>query len=218
MKISTTPLALAAMLLAAALPVAAQYKVVGPDGRVTYTDRPPTASEGKVAPLGRSATSSADAAVPAGGDPSLPLDVRQAAAKYPVVLYASNDCEPCDLGRRLLKQRGIPFREQTLATEEDAEAMTRLTGGRVVPTLTVGTQTIRGLAESDWQAYLDAAGYPRESRLPRNYAAPAAKPLTERKLAVRPPARPASAVPEAPTAEAEPAPPPTSAGTGGIRF
>ncbi|HEU4644591.1 MAG TPA: DUF4124 domain-containing protein, partial [Burkholderiales bacterium] len=27
----------------------AQFKVVGPDGKVTYTDRPPPAAEGRVA-------------------------------------------------------------------------------------------------------------------------------------------------------------------------
>jgi hypothetical protein len=49
-----------------------------------------------------------------------------------------------------------------------------------VPSLTIGAQQLRGFSEADWVAYLDAAGYPRESKLPRNWQAPAATPLVER--------------------------------------
>lgn len=218
MKIATASLTLCALLLAAGLPAAAQYKVVGPDGKVTYTDRPPTGAENKISPLTRD-TRPLPADPATGGNANLPSDLRQVATRYPVVLYASAECEPCDLARKLLQGRGIPFNEQRVATEEDAEAMTRLTGGRVVPTLTVGTQALRGLAEGDWHAYLDAAGYPKESRLPRNFAAPAAKPLTERKVAARPAPRRAEAAesaasePEAATPPPAPAPAP-----GSIRF
>jgi hypothetical protein len=44
-----------------------------------------------------------------------------------------------------------------------------------MPSLTVGAQSLRGFTAEDWVAYLDAAGYPKESRLPRNWQpAPAA--------------------------------------------
>ncbi|MBK6786225.1 MAG: hypothetical protein IPG77_00830 [Betaproteobacteria bacterium] len=48
--------ALAAVLLAGATPpVLALYKVVQPDGSVTYTDRPPAAGSGRIITLGRNA-------------------------------------------------------------------------------------------------------------------------------------------------------------------
>ena len=68
---------LAALALAAA-PALAQYKVVAPDGSITYTDRPPASANLRVTPLGRNAQATAS-----GGDPSLPLELRQAAARYP---------------------------------------------------------------------------------------------------------------------------------------
>ena len=43
-----------------------------------------------------------------------------------------------------------------------------------MPALTIGAQPLRGLSEADWTAYLDAAGYPRESRLPRGWQPPPA--------------------------------------------
>ena len=156
----------------------AQYKVVRPDGSVTYTDRPPVdAANLRITPLGRAAQS---ATAPPAAEAGLPIELRQAAQRYPVTLYASADCPPCDTGRRLLQQRGVPFGERRIATDEDAQALERLVGGRSVPALTIGAQQLRGFSETDWTAYLDAAGYPRESRLPRNWPVQPATPLVER--------------------------------------
>ena len=49
-----------------------------------------------------------------------------------------------------------------------------------MPALTIGAQPLRGFSETDWTAYLDAASYPRESKLPRNWPQPQATPLVER--------------------------------------
>jgi glutaredoxin len=194
-----------------ALPGHALYKVVGPDGTVTYTDRPPPAASGRPAPVG------ARTEAPAGDAPlaNLPLELRQASTRYPVTLYTGADCAPCETGRRLLATRGVPFAERRVGSEEDAEALNRLTGGRSIPTLMIGTQALRGFADSDWHSYLDAAGYPRESRLPRGYQQPAATPLVQRQAeAAAPQERPA-----APAPAAEPAPPPPAPpAPAGIRF
>ena len=162
----------------------AQYKVIRPDGSVTYTDRPPIdASNVRITPLGRAVQ--AAAAAPPSAEAGLPIELRQAAQRYPVTLYASADCAPCDSGRRLLQQRGVPFAERRIASDEDALALERLIGGRTVPALTIGAQQLRGFSETDWSAYLDAAGYPRESRLPRNWPVQPATPLVERVPAPR---------------------------------
>ena len=199
--------ALALTLLVCALPAMALYKVVQPDGSVTYTDRPPTdTGPTRITPM----TSSGGSASP---DSGLPLELRQASARYPVILYSADDCTPCDNGRRLLQQRGVPYTEKRIVTEEDAAALDRLMGGRSVPALSIGQQPLRGFSDSDWGAYLDAAGYPRTSKLPKGWPVPAVTPLTER-AAVKPAAEaPASAPAPAPTPAAEAAPP-----APGIRF
>jgi glutaredoxin len=196
----------AALLVLTALPASALYKVVQPDGSVTYTDRPPATGNARVTPLGRNLE-------PAAPEPTLPLELRQAMQRYPVTLYTAQGCQPCDAGRSLLRARGVPFAERVVATDEDAQALERLVGGRTVPALTIGTQALRGLSETDWAGYLDAAGYPRESRLPRGWQPPAATPLVER---VTPTARPAPqpAAP-APAPAAAPEPPPAP---GSVRF
>ena len=196
---------LAVLLVAAAWPALAQYKVVQPDGGVTYTDRPPSSGQAKVTPLGRQGGQAAP-------EPGLPPDLRQVAQRYPVVLYTTQDCQPCDAGRRLLQLRGVPYSERRIVSDEDTVALERVAGGRTVPALTIGTQPVRGYSETEWQAYLDAAGYPRESRLPRNWPVPEpAPPLApERGVAVRPPV---STSPPAPPPR-PPEPPPQD----GVRF
>ncbi len=198
---------LVAMLVVA--PAHAQYKVVGPDGKVTYTDRAPTPADGKATAIGARTT-------PVAAELALPQELRQATSRYPATLYVnSGACEPCDSARKLLRQRGVPFSEKQVVSAEDSEALERLTGARDAPTLTLGAQTLRGLSAELWNSYLDAAGYPRESRLPANYQYPAAAPLTERREAATaaPPASRQTARVEPERAPVAPAPPP-----GGIKF
>jgi glutaredoxin len=199
--------AAALALAGAAAPAWSQYKVVNPDGSVTYTDRPPIASNVRITPMGRLGRSAATAA-----EPGLPPELRTPAQRQPVTLYTSNECAPCDSGRRLLQTRGVPYTERRIVTEDDAAALERLVGGRTVPALTIGAQPLRGLSEADWAAYLDAAGYPRENKLPRGWQPPLVTPLVERSApAVVAAPRPASPAP-APSPE-DPAPTP-----GRIRF
>lgn len=192
-------------------PAMAQYKVVDANGRVTYTDKPPVTDNAKVVNLGRSAPAAAD-----GGDLGLPFELRQVAARYPVTLYTGASCTPCEAGRQLLRQRGVPYTERQIVTDEDSAALERLSGGRTIPSLSVGSQALRGFNPTDWSSYLDAAGYPRESRLPRSWQPPAATPLV-----ARAPAAPASApqVAAEPPRPAAPAPAPAAdAPNPAIRF
>jgi glutaredoxin len=189
----------AAAALLACSPAWAQYKVVGPDGKITYTDRPPTAEQGKLAPAQASGS----------GDAALPYALRSVVARFPVVLYTIANCDPCDRGRDLLRTRGVPFRERTATTQADLEAWTRLIGSQQAPVLSVGGQMLRGLQVESWNSYLDAAGYPRDSRLPSTYVAPPPQPLAE-------PKAPPPAAEPAPAPAAPPAPPPPA--SGGFRF
>jgi glutaredoxin len=201
-------LALAAALFVFAAPSQAQFKVIGADGKVTYTDREPSGNDGRVTALG--ARGPAQAA-----EPDLPFDLRQVAAKYPVTLYtASGACDPCVQARQMLKQRGIPYSERQVVTTEDSDALERLAGSREVPTVTIGSQSLRGLASDTWTSYLDAAGYPRESRLPSSYQYRPAAPIVDRRDAS------ASRTGDAATASRPTAVPATAApaGPGGIRF
>lgn len=174
-----------------ALPALAQgvYRIVGPDGRVTFSDQPPVVDA-------QPRSGPASAAAPATA--ALPFDLRQVASRYPVTLYTSQDCAPCNSGRNLLNARGIPYAEKTVSTVEDGEALKRLNGDGSLPLLSIGGQQVKGYSDVEWSRYLDAAGYPKQSQLPPAFRRPAPTPL----VAVKP----AAAVQPKAKEVAEPAP------------
>lgn len=189
------------------------YRSVGPDGRVTFSDQPPPSATASPA-AGKAAAAMASEG---GSAAILPYELRQVASRYPVTLYTGGNCDPCASGRAYLANRGVPFSEKTVSSPEDLEALQRLSGGAVLPFLTIGAQQLRGFSDAEWGQFLDAAGYPRTSRLPAGYRQPAAMPVVAAQ-------RPAEAT--APAASAAPAPaqpalapaPAASPNPAGIRF
>jgi glutaredoxin len=208
------PLIACLAALLPALPAAAQYKVVNADGSITYTDRPPVAAANvritQMGPGGAAPASNVEAA--------LPPELQQVVRRYPVALYTTNECATCERAREYLQRRGIPYRERQALNADDVQALERLVGSRAVPSLTVGPQPLVGYDVNQWAEYLDAAGYPRESKLPRGWQPPAPTPLTERPPA--PPAAPPAAAPgEPPPTAAISSPPDEAAPAGGrLRF
>lgn len=183
------------------------YRIVGADGKVTFSDKPPVSvSQGKVAGTGVGAAGVAASS-------SLPFELRQVASKYPVTLYTSPDCAPCSAGRSLLMSRGVPYSERTVITGEDGAALQRLTGENSLPVLTIGSQRVRGYSDVEWTSYLDAAGYPKASMMPSGYRNPPAAPL----VTVQRPAEPKPEAPVAPPVESV-APAPGPSNPAGISF
>ena len=144
---------------------AAQYKYVGPDGRTTYSDRPPPANERLVDQKRLGSNIAAPLA--------LPFELQQATTRFPVTLYTGERCAPCDEGRTYLRSRGIPFAEKTVKSDEDIDVFKRQSPEGTAPLLVVGSRKSIGFAVSSWGSLLDDAGYPAASKLPRDYQNPA---------------------------------------------
>jgi hypothetical protein len=75
----------------------------------------------------------------------------------------------------------------------------------------VGSQALKGFQATEWGSTLDLAGYPSESKLPRNYVAPQPVPLVSRN-------QPVAVSPEVTTSEPSTAPSLPQPGVGKIRF
>ena len=197
----------AVMLMAGHAQAQTIYRSVGADGKITFSDKPPTLAE-KPMSTGMGGKAGGDAGA------ALPFELRQVASKYPVTLYTASNCTPCGSGRALLSGRGVPFAERTVTTADDSEALQRISGESTLPFLTIGGQQIRGFSDSEWTQFLDAAGYPKSSTLPASYRHPPATPL----VAVL---KPAPAVkPEEPREPPLPKSPPvdTKSNPAGITF
>jgi hypothetical protein len=90
--------------------------------------------------------------------------IREATRKFPVRLWTTPNHELSDLARAVLVQRGVPFNETVVQTDDEANAMKNLTGETNFPLLSVGRQNIRGFSEEAYQQALDLAGYPKSEK------------------------------------------------------
>ncbi|MFS2036750.1 glutaredoxin family protein [Polaromonas sp. CT11-55] len=184
------------------------YRIIGPDGKVTFSDQPPPAAAGAKVSAG---TPGGGGSAPTG----LPFELRQVASKYPVTLYSGENCGPCAAARTMLTNRGVPFSERTVTSNEDIKALQRLSGDTSLPFATIGSQQLKGFSDVEWTQFLNAAGYPPTSVLPPSYRPPAATPL----VAVTAPPAANNGAARTATAPAPAAPPPPAADNpAGIKF
>lgn len=208
---STVAMAVAGLLGTAAY-AQQVYRIVGPDGKVTFSDKPP--------PSASNARVTAGTTVSGGGSggSALPFELRQIASKYPVTLYTSDGCAPCSSARNMLNSRGIPFTEKTVNAPADIQALQRISGDTGLPFATIGGQQLKGYSDSEWTQFLNAAGYPATSALPSGYRQASATPLVTVATA---PAASTDTAANAPAVPARPTAPPVQAAPSnpaGIKF
>jgi len=205
-----------ALVVAGLLPFAAAaqqvFRIVGPDGKVTFSDKPPPASTN--ARVTATSTEGSRGVATA----TLPFELRKVAGQYPVTLYTGDNCGPCSSARSMLTTRGVPFAEKSVTTNEDTQALQRLSGESVLPFLTIGSQQLKGFSDAEWTQFLDAAGYPKASMLPASYRQAAATPLVTVSAPAATAAQPGTARAAAAPAPAPVAPGPTADNPTGIRF
>jgi hypothetical protein len=128
------------------------YRWVDAQGRVFYTDKPPPIDAREAEKLRLSTRP---------GEVALPYEMREAAKHFPVTLFSGDCGQPCDAGRKLLDSRSVPF---TLKDGQDAaarEELKKISGALEVPVLQVGRTLLKGFEAGQWNAALDAAGYPK---------------------------------------------------------
>lgn len=189
---------LAPLLLLPMLAQAQTYRWIDDHGKVHYSDRVPASGAKNV-------EKQAVAAAP--GTSPLPYALQQSVKNFPVALYTSEACkDTCSQARALLDQRGVPYREYTVVDEADIAELKKLSGGSVVPVMTVGREVYKGFESGHYKVALDTAGYPASSLLPPGVKArtpvpkPAPKPApvakTEGAPATSPPETESTAAPK----------------------
>jgi glutaredoxin len=138
--------------LTPALAAGAQlYRWVDEKGNVEWRDTPPPPHAKKVERRNVGANTIETS--------TLPYSVQLAVKNFPVTLWAFDCGDPCNRARAHLQKRGVPHVERNAQKEPDA--LKGITGTLEVPVLLVGSKHLKGYLESDWDAALDSAGYPR---------------------------------------------------------
>ncbi len=164
------------------LPVLAQaqmYRWVDTDGKVHYSDQAPSSGAKNVQKQSLAATQ--------GSSAGLPYALQQPVKSFPATLYTSEICkETCTQARELLNKRGVPYSEVIVTDEADLAQLKKLSGGLMVPVLTVGREVYKGFDSGTYKAALDSAGYPASSLLPPGVQArqPVVKPMQKAAPAV----------------------------------
>ena len=158
------------------------YRIVGVDGKVTFSDKPPQNLDAQT----KVNSSASGFGVVSVGNTTLPFELRQIASKYPVTLYTGDNCTPCASARSLLVTRGVPFSEKTVKTADDSQALQRLSGENTLPFATIGSQQLKGFSDAEWTQFLNAAGYPAVSVLLPSYRQLPAVPLVAATVAPAP--------------------------------
>ena len=143
----------AAAALSGAVFAAQLYRWVDEKGNVEWRDTPPPSS----APAKKIEQRKVGGSVVPAAE--LPYSVQLAARNFPVTLWVTDCGDACNRARAHLDRRGVPHTEKD--PRSDFENFKKLTGSAEVPVVFVGSTRLKGYLESDWDAALDRAGYPR---------------------------------------------------------
>src|SRR5437762_3218881 len=128
---AAAPAAVLVAALAFAFDAAAQtnvYKWTDAEGKVHFSDTPPPPQASKNVTEKRMGGGTV-------ADSQLPYATQLAAKTSPVILYTAPQCgDPCEQGRSLLSDRGVPYTERDAqANRADAEAVKKAIGALQVP-------------------------------------------------------------------------------------
>ena len=171
-------------LMATGAYAAQLYRWVDAKGNVEWRDTPPPASVPSKSIQERRVGGNVI------GTTETPYAVQLAAKNHPVKLWTGAGCGAgCDAARAHLAKRGVPYTESS--PEADSVGFSKASPNSQVPILQVGSQSLTGYLESDWDITLDSAGYPRSG--------PAVKPVI-----LQPPATPPAAAAKPPATAAAP--------------
>ena len=176
-----------ALLTALSAQAAQLYQWKDAQGRVFYSDQQPPPS------VKNATQKNFKGSFIEGGES---YAMRRAREKSPVLLYITACGVTCDQAKQLLDQRGIPYANKNpWASDEDRDALKKLTGRTHVPVLIIGSTKVEGYDATQWNASLDQAGYPKagdsaKKAAPTQNSAPPPKTLDD-----APPEAPAPASP-----------------------
>lgn len=145
-----TRLSLAALpflLLTALNAQAGLYKVVGADGKISYTDQKPLAQSAKAEKLDTRTYA------------ATPMAARNenAAVAEKVTLFTAKSCQLCDEAKAYMASRRITYQEWDVDKSNYARAKLAEFGADSVPVILVGREKMVGFSEARLDAMLNKA-------------------------------------------------------------
>jgi glutaredoxin len=127
------------------------YRSVGPDGRVMYSDQPPSDSR-EVRTL--DITNLPSTPVPGLKNSAVrPPQTAASSGSDKVTLFAVNWCGYCKKAKAYLAEKRIPYREINTDTAEGKSAYRQAGGEGGVPLLLAGDKRLKGFSRTGYDAF-----------------------------------------------------------------
>jgi glutaredoxin len=132
------------------------YKSVLPDGRIVYSDSPPT--EGRVDKT-LNFDNLPSSALSASASSYVAQLRRLRAASVPpvaidaIALYSAVWCGYCRQAKAWLAAKGVSYREYDIDTRDGLTALVDAGGGKGIPLLVAGGQRIRGFSAPGYEQF-----------------------------------------------------------------
>ena len=140
----------------------ALYKVVGPDGKITYTDQPPADPKTATTMQITSAPSTPlpDAVLKYQAELQKSMQGRLASAKVadsgPPALFSAAWCGYCTQAKAYLAAKSIRNREYDIDTEDGARAYVEAGGKKGIPLLVSGSKRQQGFSPASYDSFFAA--------------------------------------------------------------
>jgi glutaredoxin len=152
---------LAALLLFVAQAATAElFKIVGPDGKVTYADKPPfDAKTAKITEIKVESYNGPPQINPTAAKPDWaailkrPLYGQQASAAG-LVMYSAEWCGPCKRAKKYMDAKGIAYVALDIDKNPEDKAECNRLGGGGIPLFLKGTKTMKGFSEAKLDSFL----------------------------------------------------------------
>lgn len=152
---------LCVVALCAAAHAETLYKVIGPDGKITYTDRPPEDGKSKATTMqiqSAPSTPLPDSVLKYQAELQKSMQNRLAAAKEmgsmgTPVLFSAAWCGYCTKAKSYLAAKKIGYREVDIDTEDGAKAYFEAGGKKGIPLLVAGSKRQQGFSEASYDSF-----------------------------------------------------------------
>jgi len=125
------------------------YKSVGPDGKVVYSDRPPTQGRIEKTLKFENLPSSVLPASVSSTVEQLRKQKTSSATTTPtggVVMYSATWCGYCKKAKAYLANKNITYQDVDIDTSDGMVAYAKAGGGKGVPLLIAGSQRVQGFS------------------------------------------------------------------------
>ncbi len=153
----TLPTLIFVLLCVASLPLSAAgiHRWVDSNGKVHYSDKPPSGQSSKVVEIKRSISSYRGVKLSNNDLPSSHTNEIASEGEKRVIMYSASWCGVCQQAKQYFRSKGIPFRSYDIETSAKGKRGYARLKGKGVPIILIGKRRMDGFSAESFQRIYD---------------------------------------------------------------